>query len=136
MEQGGGGESDGIIVLGKMDVWVCGARYHAKQHERWRRKQINKCVKTKQKGNPNKTKALASAREQNQKLMSLKPNGQKFIQLRLWAQSPCTKNKQTNKQREIQLTLLKRLILGLQKTTISSQEYKKQKCLHKKTIQQ
>lgn len=29
---------DGIIGLGKMGNWVCEARYHAKQHEKWRRK--------------------------------------------------------------------------------------------------
>lgn len=31
-------EGDEIIVLGKMGFWVCEARYHAKQHEKWRRK--------------------------------------------------------------------------------------------------
>lgn len=49
MGEGGGG--DGIIALGKMDIWVCEARYHAKQHEKWRRKKkcnkIKECIKIK-----------------------------------------------------------------------------------------
>lgn len=38
MEEGRG--DDEIIVLGKMGIWVCVARYHAKQHEKWRRKKM------------------------------------------------------------------------------------------------
>ena len=40
MVEGGGG--DGIIALGKMNIWVCEARYHAKQHEKWRTKNVTK----------------------------------------------------------------------------------------------
>lgn len=37
---GWGWGGDGIIALGKMGNWVCEARYHAKQHEKWRRKKM------------------------------------------------------------------------------------------------
>lgn len=72
MVEGGGG--DGIIALGKMDIWVCEVRYHAKQHEKWRTKNLTK-IKV------NKTQSNASAKELNQKLMSSKPNEGKFLNL-------------------------------------------------------
>lgn len=39
---GGGEGSDGTIVLGEMDEWVCEARYHAKQHEKTKENKISK----------------------------------------------------------------------------------------------
>lgn len=60
---------DGIVALGKMGIWVCEARYHAKQHEKWRRKKLQQNKRV------NQNQSKASARELNQKLISLKPNG-------------------------------------------------------------